>query len=332
MKKYKLLNFGVKVNRELEECEKTHICHKVADILRRKYPYLSCNYLQIITELYNTKMYVVKYENKVSLVNYIYQNQSIYFSEEKDLNIVDENVIHECIHKLQDRRGKHGRLMQLGNCEFTISKVKGLAFNEAANQYIVAELLNRKYKEININNIKLKLPKSSYYLLTVNLMKQIMLLIEEDEILAKSTITANNDFNYKMIDYFGEKDFYNIRENFDKIENLQNRGNAEEASEVYFKTQKIIYKNYFNRQLKYIDSLSEIDELKQKLENYFSFIETCDNLKEYNEEYKILAGAILFKEESIKNKYALMVIKNNSIRKLFNKLKEFIAAGKNSEY
>ena len=332
MKKYKLLNSGVKVNRELEEYEKIHICHRVADILRRKYPYLSWNYLQIITDLYNTKMYVVKDENKVSLVNYIYQDQSIYFAEEKDLKRVDENVIHECIHKLQDRRNKHGRLMQLGNCEFTLSKVKGLAFNEAANQYIVAELLNRKYKEINLNNIKLKLPKDSYYLITANLMKQIMMLIEEDEILVKSTISANNDFNYKMIDYFGEKEFYNIRENFDKIENLQIRGNVKEAEEIYFKTQKIIYQNYFNKQLKYIDSLSEIDEIKQKLEKYFSFIETTEFLKEDNEEYKIFAGAILFKEESIKNKYALVVVKNNSIRKMFNKLREFITVGKNSEY
>ena len=332
MKKYKLLNSGIKINRELEECEKTHICHTIADILRRKYPYLSCNYLQIVTELYNTKMYLVKDSNNSSLVNYIYQNQSIYFSEEKDLGKVDEVVIHECIHKLQDKRSKHGRLMQLGNCEFTLAKAKGLAFNEAANQYIVAELLNRKYKEVNINNIKMKLPKDSYYLITANLMKQIMLLIEEDEILAKSTITANNDFNYKMIDYFGEKNFYEIREYFDQIKNLQIQGNIQGIEEIYLKTQKIIFKNYFDNQLKYIDSLKEIDEIKQKLEMYFSFVETTDCLKENNEEYKILAGAILFKEESIKNKYALIVVKNNSIKKMFNKLKEFISAIKDNEY
>ena len=109
MKKYKLLDSGIEINRELEEYEKTHICHRVADILRKKYPYLPCNYLQIITELYNTKMYLVKDANKVSLVNYIYQNKSIYFSEEKDLKKVDETVIHECLHKLQDKRSKNGR-------------------------------------------------------------------------------------------------------------------------------------------------------------------------------------------------------------------------------
>ena len=163
-------------------------------------------------------------------------------------------------------------------------------------------------------------------------MKQIMMLIEEDEILAKSTISANNDFNYKMIDYFGEKEFYNIRENFDKIEKLQINGKTENAEKVYLETQKIIYQNYFNKQLKYIDSLSEIDIIKQKLENYFYFIENTDIRKEDIEEYKVLSGAILFKEENIKNKYALMVVKNNSIRKLFNKLREFITAGKNSEY
>ena len=59
-------------------------------------------------------------------------------------------------------------------------------------------------------------------------------------------------------------------------------------------------------------------------------VSVCSALQKDNEEYKILAGAILFKEESIKNKYALIVVKNNGIRKMFNRVKEFIKAINNS--
>ena len=262
MKKYKLLNLGIKVNKELEEYEKSHICHKVADILRRKYPYLSWNYLQIVTNLYNTKMYISEDNVNISPVNYIYQNMSIYFSDKKDLRKIDEEVIHECIHKLQDRRSKRGRLMQLGNCEFTLAKVKGLAFNEAAVQYIVSDTLNRKYNEREINTLKLKLPNKSYYSVMTNLMKQIIILTGEKELLVKSTILADNDFNYKMIDYFGEKIFYEIRNTFDKISELQIKNSREKLKEKYLYVQNLMIENYFNRALKYVDSMNEIDSLK----------------------------------------------------------------------
>ena len=321
MKKYRLLNFGIKVNRELEEYEKSHICHKAADILRRKYPYLSWDYLKILTDLFNTKMYVVEDKNEVSLVNYIYQNKAIYFSDKKDLRKVDEQVIHECIHKLQDKRSKHGRLMQLGNCEFTLSKVKGLAFNEAAVQYIVSELFDKDYKEIDVNTIKLKLPNKPYYSVITNLMKQIMILTGQNELLVKSTLQANNDFNYKMIDYFGEKEFYEIRDRFDKIAELQIKNSREILKEKYLYLQNFIAESFFRRELKYVDSMSEIDNLKMKLNECFDFIEDSYQSKEYNETYKILLGAILYKEDEIKNKYALTVIKGGNIKKIFGRIK-----------
>ena len=332
MKKYKLLNLGIKVNKELEEYEKSHICHKVADILRRKYPYLSWNYLQIVTNLYNTKMYISEDNVNISPVNYIYQNMSIYFSDKKDLRKIDEEVIHECIHKLQDRRSKRGRLMQLGNCEFTLAKVKGLAFNEAAVQYIVSDTLNRKYNEREINTLKLKLPNKSYYSVMTNLMKQIIILTGEKELLVKSTILADNDFNYKMIDYFGEKIFYEIRNTFDKISELQIKNSREKLKEKYLYVQNLMIENYFNRALKYVDSMNEIDSLKLKLEECFDFIEDVDSNKEYNEKYKILLGAILYKEDEIKNKYALTVIKNVNLNKIFGKIKNIIGIGNSNEY
>lgn len=332
MKKYRLLNFGIKVNRELEEYEKSHICHKAADILRRKYPYLSWDYLKILTDLFNTKMYVVVDKNEVSLVNYIYQNKAIYFSDKKNLRKVDEQVIHECIHKLQDKRSKHGRLMQLGNCEFTLSKVKGLAFNEAAVQYIVSELFDKDYKEIDVNTIKLKLPNKPYYSVITNLMKQIMILTGQNELLVKSTLQANNDFNYKMIDYFGEKEFYEIRDRFDKIAELQIKNSREILKEKYLYLQNFIAESFFRRELKYVDSMSEIDNLKMKLNECFNFIENSAQSKEYNETYRILLGAILYKEDEIKNKYALTVIKGGNIKKIFGRIKSIIGLGSSNEY
>ena len=335
MKKYNLLGVGIQVNRELEEHEKSYISNFVADILRRKYPYLSCNYLDIVTMLYNTQMYVVEDKVGLSSVNYIYQDKSIYYSCKKDLNNIDELILHECIHKIQDKRDKHNKLMQMGNCEFTLSKVKGLYFNEAAIQYIVLSLLNKKSEIVEYRGIKLKNYNSSYCSLITNLIYQIMLLVNEENILVRSTIEANNDFNYKMIDYFGEKEFYKIRDNFDKIAEYQFRNDINDVSEnlinTYKETTKIIAENYFTKCLKYVDKLDEIKELKNKLNKYIEYIE-IEKKKDENEIYNSILSKILEKETELKNKYALVVVKNGILKKAFMKIKEILGIDYNDEY
>lgn len=47
-------------------------------------------------------MFYAKIPNEISKVNYYYKNSSLYFDEKMDLTIIDEYVLHEFIHKLQE--------------------------------------------------------------------------------------------------------------------------------------------------------------------------------------------------------------------------------------
>lgn len=76
---------------------------------------------------------------------------SLHFSKDKDVFNIDEFILHEGIHRIQDKRKKNGNLMSLGLCRFTDTKVKGLYLNEAAVQYIVSSILEKEKAEIQKN-------------------------------------------------------------------------------------------------------------------------------------------------------------------------------------
>lgn len=338
MRKKNLSKLGIKVVRELTEKEKRFISNYMTDKLREKYPYLKYSYLDIVFILYNTEMYVSKSPKNMSSVNYIYQNQSIYFSENNDIFDINESTIHECIHRIQDRRNKKGRLMQLGNCEFTDTKVKGLTFNEMAIQYIVSNVLERPKRKVKVQDIIVKTVNPQYYPLISNLMEQLVLLLGEKQLI-QSTVCGNNDFNYQVIDALGEKEFFEIRENFDKIQELQNKINEKNKNEnivkikeIFYRTQKIIYENYFSRMLDYIDNISEIESTRKQLNLYSTFISDSEKFDDFKIFYEKLQIELEKLENKLKAKYALVPINKGFWNKFTFKIKNLLNPGNNSEY
>lgn len=338
MRKSNLSKVGIKVVRELTEKEKRFISNDIADKLRDKYPYLNFSYLDIVFILYNTRMYVSKNLKEISSVNYIYQNQSIYFSEKKDIFDIDESTIYECIHRIQDRRNKKGRLMQLGNCEFTDTKIKGLTFNEMAIQYIVSNILKRPKRKVKVQDIIVKTCSPQHNPLMSNLIEQLVLLLGEKKIV-QSTICGNNDFNYQIIDALGEKEFFEIRTNFDKIQELQDKINKKNQNEniikikeIFYKTQKIIYEKYFDRMLDYIDNIAEIESTNKQLDLYSYFIldsEKIDEFKMFEKNIRIELDKL---ESKIKAKYALVPVNKTFWNKLSFKVKNLLNHGNSGEY
>ena len=73
-----------------------------------------CEYNNILIKLLNCNMYVAKVTKPISRVNYIYEDNSIYFDEELNLNKLSDQMIHECIHYLQDYRNMRGNLDKIG--------------------------------------------------------------------------------------------------------------------------------------------------------------------------------------------------------------------------
>ncbi len=56
---------------------------------------------------------------------YFYKNKSIYFDSNVDLNQLTDVAIHECLHYLQEKRGKNGKLVKLGLCDYTEKDLPG---------------------------------------------------------------------------------------------------------------------------------------------------------------------------------------------------------------
>ena len=332
-----LSKLGFEVIKELNEREKRFVSNFIANKLTDKYPYLKIGYSDIFSILYNTEMYFSKIPENMSSVNYLYQNSSLYFAENKDVFQMDEFIIHEGVHKIQDKRNKNGELMRLGLCEFTDTKVKGLALNEAAIQYIASSILEKEKKNIKLYNISLKTISDSYYPLITNLLEQIVLLIGDNK-LVYSTILANNEFEYELIDYLGESVTNNILENLDKIVELKKEISDEnrndiltQISDIYFETQKIIYTNYFDKIISRINKIEEIKMVRQQLYEYAKLIFSSEKFDEfklfYNEKVIILKEL----EININAKYSLAITSNNIFNRFFLKIKRLFYKGITNE-
>lgn len=333
MEEKDLNKLGIEILKDLGEREKRFVSNFIANKLTDKYPYLNLGYFDIFSILYNTPMYVCKSPEDMSSVNYVYQNFSIYFSETNDVFDIDEFTLHECIHRLQDKRNKSGRLMQMGICEFTDTKIKGLTFNEAAVQYIVASMLEKEKKEINVYNVTINTISDTYYPLITNLIEQIVLLTGE-KTLIQSTICGDNEFNYETIDYLGKNNFYTIRDNFDKILELKKEINDEnreeitnQISNIYFQTQKLIYTNYFNRVVSRINKIDDIKIVRQQLYEYAKFVFSSEKFDEFKIFYNEKVIYLKELEINIKAKYAISVTSNNIFYKFFLKIKRLFYKG-----
>lgn len=333
MEEKDLSKLGIEIIKDLSEREKRFVSNFIANKLTDKYPYLKIGYFDIFSVLYNTPMYVCKSPEDMSSVNYVYQNFSIYFSETNDIFDIDEFTIHECIHRIQDKRNKAGRLMQMGICEFTDTKIKGLTFNEAAVQYIVASMLEKEKKELNVYNITINTISDTYYPLITNLIEQLVLLTGE-KTLVQSTICGDNEFNYETIDYLGENNFYTIRENFDKIVELKDSINDENREDVvnkiretYYETQKLIYTSYFNRIISHINKIDEVNIVRQQLYAYAKLIFSSERFNEYKVFYNEKVIKLKEIENNLKAKYALTVVNGNIFYRFFLKVKRLFYKG-----
>lgn len=328
-----LSNLEFEVKKDLSEREKRFISNFIANKLTDKYPYLKLGYFDIFSILYNTPMYFCTISEKVLNVKYEQKDLSLYFNENKNIFDIDDYIIHEGIHRIQDKRNKEEIIKQLGLCEFTDLEVKGLTFNEAAIQYIVSNLLEKDKKDLKIYNISLKTISDSYYPLITNLMEQIVLLIGSKK-LVESTIYSDNNFNKEIISMFGEENFNKIIENFDKIvelEKLENNENKEDVtkqiSDTYFESQKLIYTSYFNNVISSTNNLEQIKEVRQQLYEYAKLIFLSEKFDEFKLFYNEKVIKLKELETNINAKYAIAVVNRNIFYKVFLKIKRLFYKG-----
>lgn len=318
---------------EVDIRKKCELANKITMLLIDTFPEYDLDYLKIVDLLQHTKMYIVKIPEKLSPVNYLYQEQAIYISDQIELNEKNEFLLHEVIHKIQEYKNKRGQLIQFGICNVFETKIQGLAINEAAIQYIVEKMLKKENTSVEVYEMKIPTISKNYYPIITNLIQQLSLVIGERWII-DSTLNSNEEFKYNAIDYLGEENYFIIQTNFDEIlkskdEILENSNILEEQKIVkkiktlYIETQQLILTSYFDNIINKIETEKELNIYHKKLIKYRELIGSYEGLENYYKYYFEKEKEIKKLRQNLKNQ-ALIPISDNKIVKIFKKIKDYV--------
>ena len=318
---------------EIDVREKCEFANKVSVIITDAFIDNNLDYLKIVDILQHTDMYKAKVPKNLSPVNYSYLDGKMYISEDINLDINNEFVLHEVIHRIQEYRNKKDKLIQLGLCDISETRIKGLALNEAAIQYIVQKLLNGDMEYVDIYDMKIPTVSKNYYPILTSLIGQITFLVGEDKLI-DSTFNSNNEFKYETIDLLGEDTYNSIENSFEQILEAKNKilKNTEQKvkdetidfiKKIYIDVQNIIMTSYFNKEFKRIKSIENLNEFSFKLLEYRKYIGSEQGQVLYADYFKRMSESIKEKEQTLMNK-SLIVISDNKVLNFFNKIKNYI--------
>ena len=333
--KRELKNLGIKPIEELSVQEKTSIAERVATkLVSLNVPGITHN--EILEKLFDAKMYTAEINNNLGKVNYFYKNKTIYFEKSLNLFELDENILRECIHYLQDKREKQKRM---GLCTFEQYKVRGMALNEIGISYISNKLLNKS------NHNK-----------TFTLLKQILLITGEDVFL-DSILNNNNKFQEKFMQMVNSENLYYKMQNtldamFD-LEQITKRLDFEGRKSAnpqrylakinmhkhtlnskFSEIQWDIYNRYFSRKIELIDEIEEIKQYKEELFNFNQWLEISEDEQKYSnyvaEKIEKL-NRIELELIMSKSNNSMIVIGNSKLTQIMRSIKNIIFKSKHNK-
>lgn len=338
----KLEKLGIEHTIKLDNESIRVIATNVTEALTRTFPIIYDEYNNILIKLLNCNMYVSKVTTSISRVNYIYENNSIYFDEEMNLTKIDEQMIHECIHYLQDNRNSKGKLNKIGLCNFDDFKVYGLGINEAAVQYISAKVMQNMPTSTEKYGVRIKTISPYYYPFLTNLIEQFVHLMGEDALI-KGTLNGSNEFEdllyetfeghtKKIINKFDEvmefNNYLNLEEDNNNIKILQ-----EKIASIYIDTQKYIFSTYFNKMCPRLNTIQEVDFYTDKAIYYKNIMgieidkrfQTNEFYETYMQELEKKLSQKLIQINKQKSRNALFVVNKNIFTKLIQKIVSYFA-------
>lgn len=318
---------GIEALEKITANEKQIIVEKVAkklSSLKNK----ELSYEQILEKLNSAKMYRAEIISNIGKVNYFYKNKTIYFEKNMNLEEIDENVIHECIHYIQDKRVKRKKMQRMGLCVFEEYKVRGMAINEAGIKYITRKLLD-------------KCDKTKIFIL----LKQMMLIAGE-QIFIESLLNSNDKFEEKFIDETNtEFLYYKIQKGMDLIFDLEQEikrltveGKTSTNPQSYLSKINIhkntinktflelqwdVYTKYFSRKIELIDTLKEVDEYKDELFNFNLWLEIVEEELKYTEfATEKLKQLDKIKMELIRKNNSMVIFEQGALYKMMRTIRK----------
>ena len=313
---------GIEVVSKLDTLKVNTICSNIASKLCLAFPEHNLNRSALFASLSRIDMYVAKMNDSDSAcAKYFYKNNSIYFSEDTDLNLMASLAVHECIHFIQEIKNEHNELVKMGL--YNRSSNFGLALNEASVQLMASEANMENAEEEVYFNISFKTTSPNYYPLECLLVNQ-MAYFTGTYPLYNSTLNSNNIFENTFVAKSDKKTFNTISKNLDKLLTFENDLNyysselkyadkigsikvlnsliaakKKDIEELFFKTQNLIIKKCFTNEFNLIRNLDDIKDFTKKFYNFKDFIGSAENYTYYNEFYRYIMEELDKKKEYI---------------------------------
>ena len=301
---------GIEVVEKLDIYTINEIADKVSARLYQAFSNFRFDQNELYEKISNLDMYKAKMPQGMSEANYFYKNTSIYFNYEIPNEDLEEFAVHECIHYIQEVKDKRNKLIRMGLSDYSESKAYGIGLNEAAVQLMASKAIGIEKDFVKYFGISFETISPSYYPLECCLVNQLGYLIGED-ILFESTINSNNNFKDKFIKEMSIKTYLCVQSALDNIleaeeniiklnnkileyddpnkkcENMTGKINElkNEILLTFLKTQNLIISSYFNKGIKQIKTLEEVENYRRKLYNFKDYLGSTDGYTFYHDYY-----------------------------------------------
>ena len=353
--KSELRREGIIVIKQLNTLKVNWIAANIAKKLVINFPEQNFSYPELFEKISSLNMYVAKIPNGIA-AKYFYKNSSIYFSDCSDLKNLNEVVIHECLHALQAEINSNNDLIKLGLCDFTDSKLSGMALNEAAVQLMTMKCVKSKFDTVKYFDIELPSNSPDYYALECNLVRQ-MAFITGEHVLYNSTLHGNNEFKNKFISLTSKKDYEIIKSNINYIMYLEDKLNAvlqkiqnsnkntknltikanklkQTIKAEFLSTQNRIFTSFFDKRMISLgNNVKNIETFRRALYTYRKFIGVSDDYTFFNEYYINKMSQLDNKINNAHNKsLAIIPIKETFAARIIRKLYSLIVLDGDYDY
>lgn len=296
---------------EIPQYKVNKIANEIAIRITNVFTELREQYDELLKKLEQCQIKIAKFEDEN--MSHYYSKGVIYFSKKIHTNSINEVLVIEYLHFLQDGREQ-------------------TCFQESLNNF-AAKLLTQELKErMNVFGIFLSSLIEGDYALLVNLIMQIDFLVGRKEFV--ETVINNNDDYYVLINKISNGNIDRLTGDFKKLYYLILDYKTtddlykveQEIKEMYFSIQNYIIKFYFYYMPIHITDEQEIQETKQKLEGLKSYRGVVEEDKFYEEACRKITDTLDKKEKQLKKKNsqnALAVIYKNRLIAFIKKLLSF---------
>ena len=299
------------VKEELPQYKTNKIANEVAIRIVNVFSELKDDYETILKKLEKCNIKIVDFEDE-DTTHYYFEN-TIYLSNKMYTNAINEELVIEYLHYLQD-----GKIIN--------------AFNEAVNYFAVKLLMQDLKERMNEFGIFFTSLIEGRFALLVNLIMQIDFLIGRKEFI-QSIINNKTDY-YDKINNISNGNISRLVKDFDKLISLEEEYTStddivkikEEIVGLYFEIQNYIMKFYFYYSTIHITEEDEIEPVREKLNGLQNYRGVIVEDKYYVETSSKILERLNNKEKEFKKKNskgALAIIYENKFLNFIKKILSF---------